>query len=123
MMWLIYWAEVLDDLNHVAGIGLFVCGFALFGFMFAWLLNTGSYCSESEKQRAAACLKWARRLVLYVIPLLAILSVFTPNAKTLYLMAGVTVAEDMFSTPEAAKARQLLNEKLDGMLENMEQDE
>lgn len=45
------------------------------------------------------------------------LFVIIPSKQTIYLMVGITAFEDVAQTPELSKARKVLNQELDKMLE------
>lgn len=117
---LIYLAEVAGNLRNALGPAVF---FSFLGWVFCFMGKCAM--EEVPEDEAPSSLdsavnkgfKFCFWVFVIVVPLL----VFTPQTKTIYLMAGATVAEDVVLSEEAQKARQILNNKLDELLVEQQQ--
>jgi hypothetical protein len=110
-MWIIYGIDVLSNLACLACLILIISGIA----SFICLMMLAEYdAGEKETNR----LKKALAIALSA----ALLLVFIPDKKTMYLMVGAYATEKIVETPEAkefgSKLLNVVNHKLDKMLED-----
>lgn len=116
---IIYLAELAGDLKTllmVLNISLFVIICALVFSIFA--VFDSKY--EEDKQVAKSSIKFIKYSMYVLLPSL-LLYVFIPKAKTIYLMTGVSVLEDIANNKKVqdtgGKVLDLLNKKLDELNE------
>ena len=112
-MWIIYGIDVLSNLGVLACLVLIVSSVASF---ICLMMCTEYDASEKELNR----LKKALTIALSA----ALLLVFIPDKKTMYIMVGAYATEKIVETPEAKefgnKLLNVVNHKLDKMLEDEE---
>ena len=124
---IIYLAEVSSSLITFIIIGLISFSIAMF---FLWMQQLSAqdsfyiFKTDSCKENLELITARLKKHLSRYIPCLIIfgsISVFLPSSKTIYLMAGAKVAEDVAKSPEAkeisSKIIKVLNQKLDEQLE------
>jgi hypothetical protein len=109
-MWVIYGIDVLSNLGYLAALILIVSGIASFIYLIM--------CAEFDAgEKETSRLKKALTITLSA----ALLLVFIPDKKTMYLMVGAYATEKFVETPEAKefgnKLLNVVNHKLDKILE------
>ena len=112
-MWVIYGIDVLSNLGCLAAIILIVSSIAS--------VICGLMCAEYDAgEEETSRLKKALTITLSA----ALLLVFIPDKKTMYLMVGAYATEKIVETPEAkefgSKLLNVVNHKLDKILQEEE---
>lgn len=109
---LIYLASLAGGIKYillvVVGVSAFSC---LTAALFTYLDEGLSYGGREEGDS----LKFLKQFR-WILPLM-VLAILIPSERTVYMMAAAEVSQDALATPEAAKLRRLINEKLDEALE------
>jgi succinate dehydrogenase hydrophobic anchor subunit len=114
-MWMIYLAEVTGKVNQLADGLIFIYAVVLvlclvFGWMALDILNI-------QPKEAFDFLKKYFWKIFSPLFIALFLAVFVPATKTIYLMAGAKVTQDVVTSPEAkeisSKIFTIINQKLD----------
>lgn len=113
---LVYLASIVNDVRSASGsIAVFLAIGWIVYYAFICMHNT-SYLTKKEDKKEAKHLK--KVVALFVF--LSSVSVFTPTEKTIYLMAGASIAQDIANSPKTAatldKVYKIVDKKLDEYL-------
>lgn len=96
LSWLIYAAEVVENLRNLAGVVLFVMGMAGgFGLGFRWVFNV----AERTGYRPI----WWTALWAAVMIAASTVAVFAPSSRTIYMIAASEAGEAVVTSPEAVE--------------------
>ena len=113
-MWIIYGIDVLSNLSLLAFVIFLVSAIVLFIMLMICGDNNWRYDEQNKLFKKA----------FITILSVALLLVFIPDKKTMYLMVGAYATEKIVETPEAkefgSKLLNVVNHKLDKMLEDEE---
>lgn len=116
LSWLLYAADVAGSLGEMVFAGFVCCILACVVAAFVF------FCSLEDHNDAAidASKRIARIFGTWAVILFLIQAV-VPSQKTIYLIAASEMGEEIIMTPEMEKLRDVLNDQLDGLLD--EEDE
>lgn len=123
-----YWLWLADALDAISGISLLVViGYSLFffftccAFIACW---DESYPTQYIKRILDTLIPYKKFLVILLCPLVLafVLIVTLPSKTTIYVSLGASVTADIGQSSTGQKALQLLNNKLDDLL-NQEKEE
>lgn len=114
--WFLYLAETIGTINVVSGIFLFlsISATCICGIIYA---NTYD-CSRHEGLTRFAK-SWGERFSYLSVGLL-FLTILVPSQKTLYLILASEAGEEVVTSDTGQKALNVINQKLDEMLEETE---
>lgn len=119
--WIIYFAEISAGLKVI----FFILSIAALIFILGALLKYADAWMNTD-----ADWEYTKASVFRVIPFLiitALIAVAIPSERTIYLMAGAKVTEDIVKSPEAKELgdkilkvinQKVINQKLDSQIEN-----
>lgn len=94
LSWLIYLANVVGNLREVLAVLAFLGGFVGgIGLLFLWGLN---FAEETGYRPIRPTIAWAS-----LVSVVLALSIITPSASTIYLIAASEAGEQVTSSPEA----------------------
>lgn len=131
--WFLYAVDVLGNI-HAISI-LIVIG-SIVGLIIAFFTNLNSLQQQQRYEKkskdnnndrdyqewaddhgrtASACQKFIS-FFKYVLPIVAIFAVFTPTQKTMYLMLGSEVGEEVVNSETGRRVQDAINKKLDEYL-------
>lgn len=112
ILWLLYFIETLGSVGTYIAIYVFVMSCLYIG---CGIMKTTSYQDESEKQFISFVFKQTKYFVLAIIFL-----IFVPSQNLLYIAVGYNVGKDVVEnvsgTEEYKKVKEILNIKLDEIL-------
>lgn len=114
---LIYLAELSGGLEILFGVACLCAVFVTVVLTIGVMINHDLVPEEQVNAMKNAAIRFA--IITFVS---GVLSVVIPSARTLYLIAGVNTVEWASTTEEADKVRELLNRKLDDLLEEDEEE-
>lgn len=112
----LYLADLFESLN-AASVTVFGLGVLSVPITLAvtGAKDNSPYEEQPDISRTRQALNFFKSKV-WIYATILIIAVILPSKKTIYLMAGVSVAEDVALSPEGEKARKLLNKYLDEQL-------
>ena len=117
-MWYFYLINVIENLNY-AIVTIQVIGFFLLALLIAGYFMYG-YDSDSDSddsdEKIAKTLKFILWFLIPFYIIITIVNILTPDKETMYLMAGAKATEMIAATPEASKAREVIDLGLDKIL-------
>lgn len=110
MSWFLYLVDILGNL--AMGLGLLTI--AVIALLIIHLFEIGEGPLKREEQRAA--FKRTFRAGLLVILALSLLQIVIPNTRTMYLILGSEVGEEVVNSETAQRVQKAINKKLDEYL-------
>jgi hypothetical protein len=106
---LVYLASIVDTVKASAGVLFMIILIAFLFYLFVCLMD-GERVRHGKKISA-------------VILFMGLVNLFTPSEKTIYLMAGASIAQDIANSPKTAAAMEkvykIVEKKLDSQLEEL----
>jgi Ca2+/Na+ antiporter len=115
---LVYLASIVNAVKTTTGIVAVI----LTILFLAYGLFTSLYNSDQRHKEDCHKMQHTKK-TLSVIIFLGSVSVFTPSEKTIYLMAGASIAQDIANSPKTAAAMEkvykIVEKKLDNQLEEL----
>lgn len=128
LSWIIYGADVVGDIgNMIAFFGitisiLFVFLVCAISFTSAWSMFA-DYENERELyKKSSLILKKYVFSSLKALIVIAVIAAIIPSAKTLYLIAASEIGEEVLISEEGQKLRQVINERLDEIIQEEKED-
>lgn len=103
MIWLIYAASVLDDLNDVLILFSIMCLIAWLFYGFNYLESKSFPTITKNKEEKIALWSFFKHKLVIISCSLLFFSVFVPSEKTLYMMIGAHYSEKVFDSDESKK--------------------
>jgi len=111
-MWYFYLINVIENLNvFCACFDVFV-GFALIMTLVAFFMTL----DDRNDEKINKIIKKLLKICIPIYIVFIIITVLSPNKETMYLVAGAKATEMLAATPEASKARQVIDLGLDKIL-------
>ena len=107
LSWTLYFVDVFSSANKFLWFGFFVT-VAVGVFYFLFWLN-----SESDGEKLSSSLK----LLLKVEILLALFIIIVPSEKTLYLILGSEIGEEVVSSDTGQNVLDAINKKIEEYLQ------
>lgn len=115
LAFLIYLAGVSGNVGTILAIfGILGLIIVMVGVLFCAMIRIDAYGDEALRKNTKQVQLLLKQLR-WIIPSLLIASLL-PSEQRVYMMAAAEIGTDVLETPEAAKLRRLINEKLDGAL-------
>lgn len=106
---LVYLASIVDAIKVSAGVLFMIMLIAFLFYLFICLME-GERVNHGKKISA-------------VILFMGLVNLLTPSEKTIYLMAGASIAQDIANSPKTAatldKVYKIVEKKLDSQLEEL----
>lgn len=121
--WFLYWVDVVGSLGTIIGI-IGVVGSVLFIVSLligAMMKSSSTVCPECESSkreaaRAKAIFKLVNKKTLFIFGVIFFLEAFIPSTKTMYLIMGSEVGEEIVSSQTGQRVQDAINKKLDEYL-------
>ena len=112
---LVYLASVVDSIKSLGVLAMFLTPVVFLGY--AWII---AFDNIGKKQEEKSKVKYVKTMIVtFFIGMF--LSVFTPTEKTMYIMAGASIAQDIANSPKTAatmdKVYKIIDSKLEEQLE------
>jgi hypothetical protein len=109
---LVYLASIVNDVKSVAGATALSLVAVWCTYYWIICMQNDLKCTKNEAKH------FKKTLVLFT--LLGFINVFTPTEKTIYIMAGASIAQDIANSPKTAatldKVYKIVDKKLDEQL-------
>lgn len=115
---LVYLASVVDSLKFVSGFLAITLSLFLLGYFIVIAIHNSEPLYGEKRERATV--KHPRK-ILATIALMLITTVLTPSEKSVYIIAGASIAQDIANSPKTAatmdKVYKIIDSKLEEQLE------
>lgn len=115
---LVYLASVVDSLKFVSGFLAITLTLFLAGYSICIAIYNAEPLYGEKRERATV--KHPRK-ILAVIILMIVTTVLTPSEKSVYIIAGASIAQDIANSPKTAatmdKVYKIIDSKLEEQLE------
>lgn len=115
---LVYLASVVDSLKFTSGFLAITLTLFLVGYFICIAIYNAEPLYREKRERATV--KHPRK-ILAVIVLMIVTTVLTPSEKSVYIIAGASIAQDIANSPKTAatmdKVYKIIDSKLEEQLE------
>ena len=117
-MWYFYLINVIENLNMFCAFFDIFAGFSLIMTLVVFFMTL----DDRDDEKINKIIKILLKICIPIYIFLLIITALLPNKETMYLMAGAKATEMLAATPEASKAREVIDLGLDKILVELKKD-